>query len=45
MVEPVALSDFLSVFSAALIILVAAVYAALFAWEKLRGGALLHYGS
>jgi hypothetical protein len=46
MVEPVALSDFfIGFFSGALIILIAAIYAALFAWEKLRGGALLRYGS
>lgn len=46
MVEPVALSDFfISFFSGALIILSAAVYAALFAWGKLRGGALVRYGS
>lgn len=46
MIEPVALSDFfISFFSGALIILTAAVYAALFAWEKLRGGILLRCGS
>lgn len=46
MIEPVALSDFfISFFSGALIILIAAVYAALFAWEKLRGGAWLRYSS
>ncbi|MGR9086473.1 MAG: hypothetical protein ACU841_05285 [Gammaproteobacteria bacterium] len=40
MVEPVALSDFfISFFSAASIILFAAVHAALFAWQKMRGGA------
>jgi hypothetical protein len=46
MIEPIALPDFfIGFFSGALIILTAAVYAALFAWEKLRGGALLRYGS
>jgi hypothetical protein len=46
MVEPVALSDFfISFFSGALIILIAAMYAALFAWEKLRASALLRYAS
>ncbi|MBL1265736.1 hypothetical protein [Candidatus Methylomicrobium oryzae] len=46
MVEPVALSDFfIGFFSGALIILLAALYAALFAWEKLQGGAGFRYGS
>jgi hypothetical protein len=46
MVEPVALSDFfISFFSGALIILIAAIYAGLFTWEKLCGGPLLRYGS
>jgi len=38
LIEPVALSDFfLSFFSAALIILLATVYAALYAWSKISG--------
>ncbi|WP_445370673.1 hypothetical protein ACH518_15035 [Methylomonas sp. HW2-6] len=38
LIEPVALSDFfLSFFSAALIILLATLYAALFAWGKVSG--------
>ncbi|EIC28631.1 MULTISPECIES: hypothetical protein [Methylomicrobium] len=46
MIEPVALSDFFIVFfSGALIILLAALYAALFAWGKLQGGAGFRYGS
>jgi hypothetical protein len=46
MVEPVALSDFFIVFfSGALTVLLAALYAALFAWERLQGGAGFRYGS
>jgi hypothetical protein len=38
LIEPVALSDFfLSFFSAALIILLATIYAALYAWSKISG--------
>lgn len=38
LIEPVALSDFfLSFFSAALIILLATVYAAMYAWSKISG--------
>jgi hypothetical protein len=46
LIEPIALSDFfLSFFSAAMIVLIAAVYAGLYAWEKLHGGAWLRYGT
>ena len=42
LIEPVALSDFfLSFFSAALIILLATLYAALFAWSKVSGRKIL----
>ncbi len=42
MVEPVALADFfLSFFSGAMIILIATLYAGLFAWAKLKQNAAL----
>lgn len=42
MVEPVALADFfVSFFSAALIVLIATLYAGLFAWAKLKQNAAL----
>lgn len=44
LIEPVALSDFfLSFFSAAMIILLAALYAALFAWSKISPKKRLTY--
>ncbi len=44
MVEPVALADFFaSFFSGAMIILVAALYAGLYAWQKIAGGRFLKY--
>lgn len=45
-IEPVALADFfLSFFSAALIVLLAALYAALFAWAKIRRARRFLYGA
>ncbi|MCQ8118435.1 hypothetical protein [Methylomonas rosea] len=46
LIEPVALSDFfLSFFSAALIILLATVYASLYAWAKISGRRALSIGA
>lgn len=45
-IQPVALSDFfLSFFSAALIILLAAVYAGLYAWHKISGARVFLMGA
>lgn len=44
LIEPVALADFfMSFFSAAMIILLAAVYAGLFAWAKIKQNRLMLY--
>ncbi len=46
LVEPVALSDFfLSFFSAAMIILTAALYAGLFAWAKITARPAINIGA
>ncbi|MCQ8106446.1 hypothetical protein NP590_20275 [Methylomonas sp. SURF-2] len=46
LVEPVALSDFfLSFFSAAMIILCAALYAALYAWAKIKARPWFYWGA
>lgn len=46
LVEPVALSDFfLSFFSAAMIILSAALYAALYAWAKIKTRPRFYWGA
>lgn len=46
MIEPVALADFfLSFFSGAMIVVLAALYAGLFAWAKISRKKALHYAA